>query len=104
MTKNNLYNFFFIFSIFLFDRLSKILVINLEKNKGITNYNLNSFINIELVWNDGVAFGLLSFNENFYYNILTAFIILITLIVFFFMTKSSGYQKYGFNGIWRFIR
>ena len=65
MTKNNLYNFFFIFSIFLFDRLSKILVINLEKNKGITNYNLNSFINIELVWNDGVAFGLLSFNENF---------------------------------------
>ena len=96
MIKNNLYNFFFIFFIFLFDRISKIIVINLEKNKDIVNYNLNSFINIELVWNDGIAFGLLSFNEDFYYNILTAFIVLITLIVFFFMIKSSGYQKYGF--------
>ena len=96
MIKNNLYNFFFIFFIFLFDRISKIIVINLEKNKDIVNYNLNSFINIELVWNDGIAFGLLSFNEESYYNILTALIILITLIVFFFMIKSSGYQKYGF--------
>jgi len=96
MIKNNFYNFFFIIFIFLFDRISKILVINLEKNKGISSYNLNSFMNIELVWNDGIAFGLMSFNEKFYYNILTTTIIIVTLIVFFLMLKSSGYQKYGF--------
>ena len=96
MTKSGLNNFFFILFIFLFDRVSKIIVINLEKNESISNYSLSSFLNIELIWNDGIAFGLLSFNEKYYYNSLTAIIILITLIVFFLMIKSSGYQKYGF--------
>ncbi len=96
MTKSSLNNFFFIIFIFLLDRVSKIIVINLEKNEGISNYSLSSFLNIELIWNDGIAFGLLSFNEKYYYNSLTVIIILITLIVFFFMIKSSGYQKYGF--------
>ena len=96
MTKSSLNNFFFIIFIFLLDRVSKIIVINLEKNEGISNYSLSSFLNIELIWNEGIAFGLLSFNEKYYYNSLTAIIILITLIVFFLMIKSSGYQKYGF--------
>ncbi len=96
MTKSSLNNFFFIIFIFLLDRVSKIIVINLEKNEGISNYSLSSFLNIELIWNDGIAFGLLSFSEKYYYNSLTVIIILITLIVFFFMIKSSGYQKYGF--------
>ena len=96
MTKSSLNNFFFIIFIFLLDRVSKTIVINLEKNEGISNYSLCSFLNIELIWNEGIAFGLLSFNEKYYYNSLTAIIILITLIVFFLMIKSSGYQKYGF--------
>ena len=96
MTKSSLNNFFFIIFIFLLDRVSKTIVINLEKNEGISNYSLSSFLNIELIWNEGIAFGLLSFNEKYYYNSLTAIIILITLIVFFLMIKSSGYQKYGF--------
>ena len=96
MTKSGLNNFFFIIFIFLLDRVTKIIVINLEKNEGVSNYSLSSFLNIELIWNEGIAFGLLSFNEKYYYNSLTAIIILITLIVLFFMIKSSGYQKYGF--------
>ena len=96
MIKSRLNNFFFILFIFLFDRISKIIVINLEKNDGISNYSLTSFLNIELIWNDGIAFGLLSFNEKYYYNILSVIIILITLIVFFLMIKSFGLQKYGF--------
>jgi len=96
MIKSSINNFFFIIFIFLLDRVSKTIVINLEKNEGISNYSLSSFLNIELIWNEGIAFGLLSFNEKYYYNSLTAIIILITLIVFFLMIKSSGYQKYGF--------
>ena len=96
MTKSGLNNFFFIIFIFLLDRVTKIIVINSEKNEGVSNYSLSSFLNIELIWNEGIAFGLLSFNEKYYYNSLTAIIILITLIVLFFMIKSSGYQKYGF--------
>ena len=96
MVKRNIFNILIVLTIFIIDRATKLIMIRAAE----TNYDLNilvtPFLNLNLIWNDGIAFGLLSFNEDFYYNILTAFIILITLIVFFFMIKSSGYQKYGF--------
>ena len=94
--RKNIFTFLLIVSIFLFDRVSKLIIINLESLYGIKNYPLTSFLNFELIWNDGIAFGLLSFNNEFYYNIITLIIILITLIVFLVMINSSGIQKYGF--------
>ena len=58
-----------------------------------------SFLNFNLVWNSGIAFGLLSFNEQFYYNIITLIIIIITLIILFFAFKSGGVEKIGFSMI-----
>ena len=94
--KKNIFTFLLILSIFLFDRVSKLIIINLESLYGIKNYPLTSFLNFELIWNDGIAFGLLSFNNEFYYNIITLIIIVITLIIFFMMINSFGIQKYGF--------
>ena len=94
--KKNIFTFLLILSIFLFDRVSKLIIINLESLYGIKNYPLTSFLNFELIWNDGIAFGLLSFNNEFYYNIITLVIIVITLIIFFMMINSFGIQKYGF--------
>ena len=95
--RKNIFTFLLIVSIFLFDRVSKLIIINLESLYGIKNYPLTSFLNFELIWNDGIAFGLLFFFLNFLdHNIITLIIILITLIVFLVMINSSGIQKYGF--------
>ena len=94
--KKNILSFVWILTIFLLDRVSKIIIINLENFYGVDNYSLTSFLNFELIWNDGIAFGMLSFNDQVYYNIITSIIILITLVVFLMMINSSGIQKYGF--------
>ena len=96
MTKKNIFDFFIIFVIFSLDRVTKIIVVDLSKTNELTNYNLTPFLNLDLVWNQGIAFGLFSFDENMYYNISTLIILVVTLIVFILMLKSNGYQKYGF--------
>ena len=80
--------------IFLIDRISKIYVINLDKNFSGAEIFSSKFLNIYLIWNDGIAFGLFSSNENNIYNILTLFIILVIIIIFYMITQSQGLQKY----------
>ena len=90
--KNFLVNFFLVLSIFLFDRVSKIYVIYLDNKFFGSEIFSSKFLNISLIWNKGIAFGLLSFNERIFYNILTL-IILIIIIVIFFMPRSLDYKK-----------
>ena len=83
-----------IFLIFVSDRISKIYVIYLDnKLLGSEIYSSN-FLNINLIWNEGIAFGLFSFNDEFFYNILTIIIIIIILIISFMIIKSNGFKKY----------
>ncbi len=99
MTIKNLKNFFFINSsivllIFLFDRLSKIYVIYLNDKFLGSEIFSSKYLNISLIWNEGIAFGLLSFNEKIIYNLLTIIILIIILIIFFMVLKSYGLKKY----------
>ena len=80
--------------IFLIDRISKIYVINLDKNFSGAEIFSSKFLNIYLIWNDGIAFGLFSSNENNIYNILTLLIIFMIIIIIYMITKSQGLQKY----------
>ena len=96
ITKKNFFILIFILSIFFLDRISKYIIINLETLYGEKKYVLTSFLNFELIWNDGIAFGMLSFNSQFYYNIITLIIFIVTFIVFILMLKTPGIQKYGF--------
>ena len=96
MTRRNIFDFLIILTIFSLDRVSKIIIIDLNKTNEIINYDLTPFLNLDLVWNQGIAFGLFSFNESIYYNVLTSIIIIVTLVVFVLMLKSNKYQKYGF--------
>ncbi len=96
MIKKNLLNFFFILFIFSIDRISKVIIINLSNELGETEINVNSFLNFNLIWNDGIAFGLFSFDEKIYYNLLTALIIIITTIIFWMITRTKGLEKYSF--------
>ena len=96
MTRRNIFDFLIILIIFSLDRVSKLIIIDLTKINKLTSYSLTPFLNLDLVWNQGIAFGLFSFNENIYYNVLTSIIIIVTLVVFVLMLKSNRYQKYGF--------
>tara|TARA_B100001250_G_C19725104_1_gene755690 strand:+ start:252 stop:749 length:498 start_codon:yes stop_codon:yes gene_type:complete len=92
--KNFLINLSLILSIFLFDRFSKIYVIYLnEENLGLQIFS-SRFLNINLVWNEGIAFGLLSFNQNNLYDFLTIFIFIVILIILFLSMKSIGLKRY----------
>ena len=92
---NNFYiNLSLVILIFLIDRISKIYVINLDKKFLGSEIFSSKFLNIVLVWNEGIAFGLFSFDENYLYNILTIIILLIIFIIFFMMIRSIGIKKY----------
>ena len=91
-------NFFFysiiVVLIFLIDRISKIYVINYTKEIfDISIYN-SKFLNVTLIWNEGIAFGLFSQGNVFFYNILTALIIFISIGVLFFSVMYQGLKRY----------
>ena len=92
--KNFFINSFLVLLIFLIDRLSKIYVIYLDKKFLGSEIYSSKFLNINLIWNEGIAFGLFSFDEKNLYNVLTLFIVIIILIIFFMFIKSIGFKKY----------
>ena len=95
--RNNLViNSLIVFLIFLLDRLSKIYVINLDKKSYTTEIFSSKFLNIQLIWNEGIAFGLFSLDEKNLYNLLTIFIFIIILIILNMAIKSKGLKKYAF--------
>ena len=96
LNKKFFINFFIIVFIFSLDRISKLYVIfQSEKN---LSYDLlkTKFLDISLIWNDGIAFGLFSFSQKIYYNSLTIIIIFITLIILWMITKTKGLEKTSF--------
>ena len=92
-------NISIIIIIFCLDRISKLYVIFLTEKNLSTNVFTSKFLNINLIWNEGIAFGLLSFDQNFYYNILTIIILIITLIIVFLMFRSNGIEKLSYSMI-----
>ena len=96
MKKENIFNFFFVIFIFLLDRLSKVILINKLANFDEVEYEITSFLSLNLIWNDGIAFGLLSLEDKFYYNLLSTIIIIVILIIFYLMIKSKGIEKYAY--------
>ena len=94
VNKNFYFNSLIILSIFLLDRFTKLYVIYLNNINGGSEIIKSKFLNIYLIWNEGIAFGLLSFDERSLYNFLTLFIFIIIFIILYVITKSSGLKKY----------
>ena len=87
-------NCFIVILIFVLDRVTKIYVINFYDNN-LGNDLLNSkYLNIRLIWNEGIAFGLFSFNEKFLYHLLTILIGIVIIVIFFMLKKNHGFKKY----------
>ena len=92
--KNFFINSFLVLLIFLIDRLSKIYVIYLDKKFPGSEIFSSKYLNINLIWNDGIAFGLFSFEKSNLYNFLTLIIIAIIFLIIFMTAKAEGIKKY----------
>ena len=93
-SKNFYISFLIVALIYFLDRLSKIYVIQLDKNNFGSEIFNSSYLNIVLIWNKGIAFGLFSFNETHLYNILTLIISIIIIIVIIMSLRTQGFKRY----------
>ena len=82
--------------IFLIDRISKIYILSVLEDLGFVDININSYINLILVWNTGIGFGLLSFDQSEMYNLITILITFINLLIVYLIINSKDYTAYFF--------
>ena len=94
LSKNFYINSFLVILIFLLDRISKIYVVNLNKVNYSSEIYQSKFLNITLIWNEGIAFGLLSFSQNNLYNFLSLLIGIIILVLFYMIIKNNNIARY----------
>jgi signal peptidase II len=98
--RKNYKYFLFILFIFIVDRLSKNYVILLDQSSLESDLLFfSSFFNIQLVWNSGVAFGLFSFEEDFYYNLITLIIIFVVILVIYLAKNANKLDRYLYSMI-----
>ena len=84
---------FLVIIIFSLDRISKLYVLNLAETNNLINVYLTSFLNVYLIWNNGVAFGLLPFEKTLFYNLITLVIILINILILVMIVNYNDYKS-----------
>ena len=92
--KINFANFLIIVFIFAIDRATKLYVILLYEKNLNEEIFLSKYLNLFLTWNQGIAFGMLSFSEGNLYKYITILILIIILIIYFLLIKSDGFKRY----------
>ena len=92
--KNIIINLITVISIFLIDRISKIYVIKLDNNLNGAEIFSSNFLNIYLIWNEGIAFGLLSMADSELYNFISILISVIILVIIFMIFRAEGIKKF----------
>ena len=87
-------NLIAISTIFLIDRLTKLYILKLAEIENSVDIYLTSYLNLYLIWNKGIAFGLLSMNESMIYNTITLIIGIIIIVILFMLWRSDDIQRY----------
>ena len=87
-------NLIAISTIFLIDRLTKLYILKLAEIENSVDIYLTSYLNLYLIWNKGIAFGLLSMNESMIYNIITLIIGIIIIVILFMLWRNDNIQRY----------
>ena len=85
--------------IYFLDRLTKIFIIQLDKNSLGSDIFNSAYLNIALIWNKGIAFGMLSFNDSYLYDILSLIISIIVVLLVIMSLKSRGFKRYSLQMI-----
>ena len=92
--KNYYLEMIIVLIIFFLDRISKLYVIHQDKLNFNSEIYSSKYLNIHLIWNEGIAFGLFSFNEDYLYNFLTFLIFIVIIFIIFMIRKSDPVRKY----------
>ena len=87
-------NFIILITIFLIDRMSKFYILKLAEVENSVDIYITSYLNLFLIWNKGVAFGLFSVNGSTIYNSITIMITLIVIVILFMMWKNNNIKRY----------
>ncbi len=90
LKRENIFNFIIILTIFFLDRISKFKVLNDFNDR---DYFINNFLNIDLIWNTGIGFGLLSTDSSLIYNLITFVIIVVMLILLYLILTAHTIDK-----------
>jgi len=97
--KKTLLNFIIVLIIFFLDRVSKIYILKIVELENVVDIYLTPYLNFYLIWNKGIAFGLLPFDENFMYNVISLIIVIITAVILVMIVKNNGFKKYALISI-----
>ena len=92
--KKILLNLLALIFIFALDRISKLYIIKLAEINNSVDIYLSSYLNLNLIWNKGIAFGMLSFDERVIYNFITILIIIVNLIILIMIVRSNDIKCY----------
>ena len=93
-----LVKFLLVLVIFLVDQISKHFVVSILGDQQNEIY-LTSFLNLHLIWNDGIAFGLFGFENKIFYNFFTMLIVIILAIVLYLLITTKSYNSYFYTMI-----
>ena len=92
--RENIYSIIIIILIFIIDRYSKVQITN---NFLDNTYYINDFLNFDLIWNTGIGFGLFSWDNSIFYNIITAIIGIVIVTLLYFLLNSKIYDRISFS-------
>ena len=97
--KKIIINIIILLIIFLLDRISKFYILNIAEAKGVVDIYINSFLQLILIWNTGIGFGLFSSDQSYTYNFITILIILINIVIIYLIFKSQKIVSYFYTFI-----
>ena len=86
--------FIIIFICFILDRVSKIYIIDFFTAANVSDVvYINPYLNFILLWNKGIAFGLLQ-SEQAFYHLISAMILMIIFFLIFLIYKSEKKREF----------
>ena len=100
MNKINLKKFYLnlviLLIVFIFDRATKLYILKLAEVETSVDVYMAPYLNLYLIWNKGIAFGLFSIDGSIIYIFITILIGLIIIVILFMMLKNNNIQSYFF--------
>ncbi len=95
INKSYLICIFVVIITFLIDRISKVKIVDHQINN--SSVYINDFINLELIWNTGIGFGIFSTSSSLFYNSISALIGLVIILLIYLLIKSEPFEKISFS-------
>ena len=94
--KSNILSFFLIFFIFFLDRFSKFKIVNYFTENNSVIY-VNDYINLDLIWNKGIGFGLFNLDGGLLYHLVSLLIFIIMVVIIYLIFSSKKIDKFFYS-------